>query len=120
MFYYLVTLAELNRVARSHMDRNSGRLCGGESCARHFVHGLTHWLGMDVHDVGDYGTPLAPGMVITIEPGVYIQEEEIGIRIEDDVLITETGFELLSRDLPRDPDAIEAAMAEAPGLRVRR
>lgn len=113
-----VTLAQLTRVARAHMDRHSGTLCGTEPCTRYFVHGLSHWLGMDVHDVGEYGTPLAPGMVITIEPGVYIEGEELGIRIEDDVLVTESGYELLSGALPRDPDAVEAVMAETP-RRVR-
>lgn len=109
-----VTVAQLTQVARRWMDRNSGELCGADPCTRYFVHGLSHWLGMDVHDVGDYATPLAPGMVITIEPGVYIPEEGIGIRIEDDVLVTENGYELLSGDLPRHPDAVEAVMAEAP------
>lgn len=113
-----VTLAELNRVARDHMERNSGDLCGGAPCTRYFLHGLTHWLGMDVHDVGEFGTPLRPGMVITIEPGLYITEEGLGIRIEDDVLVTDSGYELLSGALPRDPEAIEAAMSEPP-KRVR-
>jgi Xaa-Pro aminopeptidase len=108
------TLGELTRVARDYMDRHAGALCGGDPCSRYFVHGLGHWLGMDVHDVGDYGTPLAEGMVITIEPGVYLPEEEIGIRIEDDVLVTSDGYELLSGMLPRHPDAVEAAMAESP------
>jgi Xaa-Pro aminopeptidase len=108
------TLGELTRVARDYMDRHAGDLCGGDPCSRYFVHGLGHWLGMDVHDVGDYGTPLAEGMVITIEPGVYLPGEEIGIRIEDDVLVTSDGYELLSGMLPRHPDAVEAAMAESP------
>ncbi len=106
-----VTLGELTRIARGYMQENSGTLCGDVTCDRYFVHGLSHWLGMDVHDVGDYGTPLAPGMVFTIEPGIYIPEEEIGIRIEDDVLVTEQGYELLSGAAPRHPDEIEALMA---------
>jgi len=114
------TVADLTREARRYMDANSGSLCGEAPCTRYFVHGLSHWLGMDVHDVGDYGTRLAPGMVITIEPGVYIEGEEIGIRIEDDVLVTASGYELLTGALPRDPDAVEAAMAETPRqIRVR-
>lgn len=71
-----------------------------------FVHGLSHMLGMDVHDL-DPGIPLQPGMVFTIEPGLYIPSEGIGIRIEDDYLVTETGVENLSRALPREPDAVE-------------
>ena len=65
-------------------------------------HATSHFLGLDVHDVGDYQSPLEPGMVLTVEPGIYIPEEGIGIRIEDDVLITEEGNKVLSAELPRD------------------
>ncbi|MGH7503484.1 MAG: aminopeptidase P N-terminal domain-containing protein [Longimicrobiales bacterium] len=106
-----VLISELDRIAREHIDRNSGNLCGGQSCNRYFIHGLSHWLGMDVHDVGDYQTRLAPGMVLTIEPGIYIASENLGIRIEDDVLVTATGHELLSKGAPRDPAEIEKLMA---------
>lgn len=91
-----------------------------------FMHGLSHWLGLDVHDVGHYGTPsrdriLEPGMVLTIEPGLYIAPDAdvppeyrgIGIRIEDDILITETGNENLTDSVVKDPEAIEALMAAA-------
>jgi len=107
-----VTIAELTRIARAYMRDNSGDLCGPESCERYFVHGLSHWLGMDVHDVGDYATPLAPGMAITIEPGIYIPEEAIGIRIEDDILVTASGGEILSAGAPRRAADIEKLMAE--------
>ena len=105
-----VTLPVLDRVARSYIREHSGSLCGAAPCDRWFVHGLSHWLGMDVHDVGSYATPLAPGMVFTIEPGIYLPEEGLGIRIEDDVLVTAPGHELLSAAAPRTPDAVEAAM----------
>ena len=65
---------------------------------------------MDVHDVGDYTTPFAPGMVLTVEPGIYIPDEQLGVRIEDDVLVTATGHDLLSAKAPRSPDDIEKAM----------
>jgi Xaa-Pro aminopeptidase len=106
-----VTIAELNAIARRHMDGNSGDICGGQSCNRFFLHGLSHWLGMDVHDVGDYNRPLEPGMVLTIEPGIYIASENLGIRIEDDILVTDTGHEVLSADAPRTIDEIERTMA---------
>ncbi|ACT08403.1 peptidase M24 [Dickeya chrysanthemi Ech1591] len=93
-----------------------------------FMHGLSHWLGMDVHDVGDYGTAdrgrtLEPGMVLTVEPGLYIAPDAdvpaeyrgIGIRIEDDIVITATGNEVLTGDVVKDPDEIEALMARAAG-----
>ena len=74
-----------------------------------FVHGLSHMMGMDVHDP-DLGKPLQPGMVFTIEPGVYIPTENIGIRIEDDYLMTGKGVVNLSSALPTEPDAIERMM----------
>lgn len=65
---------------------------------RYYPHALSHFLGLDVHDVGDYDTPLEPGMVLTVEPGIYIPEEGIGVRIEDNILITEDGYENLTKD----------------------
>lgn len=91
-----------------------------------YMHGLGHWLGLDVHDVGHYGTPdrdrtLEPGMVLTVEPGLYIAPDAdvpeeyrgMGIRIEDDILITATGIENLTASVVKDADAIEALMAAA-------
>lgn len=75
-----------------------------------FPHGIGHHLGLDVHDLSDSMAPLAPGMVITVEPGVYLPEEGIGIRIEDDVLVTESGCEVLSRSLPKEVHEVEAAV----------
>jgi Xaa-Pro aminopeptidase len=85
----------------------------GKPLGQYYIHGLGHDIGLDVHDPGDYCQPLQPGMVVTMEPGIYIPEENLGVRIEDDVLITTTGYKLLSERLPRDADAIEKIMAEA-------
>jgi len=85
----------------------------GKKLGQYYIHGLGHHIGLDVHDPGAYCKPLEPGMVVTMEPGIYIPEENLGVRIEDDVLITETGYELLSRRLPRDPAEIEKIMADA-------
>ncbi|HTQ06556.1 MAG TPA: aminopeptidase P N-terminal domain-containing protein [Polyangiaceae bacterium] len=88
-----------------------------------FMHGTSHWLGMDVHDVGAYyiakkARPLAPGMVLTVEPGLYFTQTDervrpefrgIGIRIEDDVLVTEAGARVLSEAIPKEVDAVEQA-----------
>lgn len=72
-----------------------------ESIRHYYPHATSHFLGLNVHDVGDYTLALEPGNVLTVEPGIYIPEEGIGVRIEDDVLITKDGIEILSRALPR-------------------
>lgn len=92
-----------------------------------YMHRAGHWLGMDVHDVGDYRIGgewrvLEPGMVMTVEPGIYIAPDNtnvakkwrgIGVRIEDDVVVTRSGCDVLSASVPKDADAIEALMAGA-------
>jgi Xaa-Pro aminopeptidase len=95
-----------------------GKDLHGKSLGQYFIHGLGHDIGLDVHDPGEYCKSLEPGMVITVEPGIYIPEENLGVRIEDDILITETGYKLLSERLPRNPDEIEKIMAEAAGKRA--
>lgn len=103
---------QLERIARLHMKNRSGDLCGTTTCDRYFVHGLSHWLGMDVHDVGSYATALEPGMVLTVEPGIYLPEESLGVRIEDDVLVTEDGREVLSAGAAKTVEEIEALMSQ--------
>ena len=76
-------------------------------------HSLSHHLGLDVHDAGDPEDPLRAGNVITIEPGIYLPAEGIGVRLEDDYLVTETGLVLLGPDLEKEPAALERAMAKA-------
>jgi len=78
----------------------------------YFIHGAGHFLGLDVHDAGNYDLPLEAGVVITVEPGIYIPEEGIGIRIEDDILVTEEGPVILSRHIPRTIEEIEQTMAD--------
>lgn len=73
-----------------------------ESVRHYFPHSTSHFLGLDTHDAGEYDKPLEPGVVITVEPGIYIPEESLGIRIEDDILITDTGNQVLSAALGRD------------------
>src|SRR6202047_4207616 len=91
----------------------------GEPLGQYYIHGLGHHIGLNVHDPGEYCKPLEAGMVVTVEPGIYIPEENLGVRIEDDVLITATGYKLLSERLPRDPDEIEKIMADAAKLRLK-
>jgi Xaa-Pro aminopeptidase len=89
-----------------------GKDLHGQPLGQYFIHGLGHSVGLNVHDPMDYTRPLEAGMVITDEPGIYIPEEKIGVRIEDMLLITENGAEVLTRRLPRSPDEIEKLMAE--------
>lgn len=108
------TLEEVNRAARGFLRDHSGDLCGPESCAAYLLHGVSHWLGMDVHDVGSNRSPLQAGMVLTLEPGLYLADESLGIRIEDDILVTESGYEVLSGELPLTRADIEAIMRDPP------
>ena len=85
----------------------------GRPLGRYFIHGLGHHIGLEVHDAGDPYRPLEAGMVITDEPGIYIPEEKIGVRIEDDVLVTPTGYKLLTARLPRTAEEIETIMSTA-------
>lgn len=102
----------LYKIAYDYINTH-GKDKHGNPLGRYFIHGLSHHIGLYVHDVGDVNRPLEPGMVFTIEPGIYIPEENIGVRIEDDVLVTADGAKLLSARLPRDPAEIERIMAEA-------
>jgi Xaa-Pro aminopeptidase len=103
-----------------------GKLLKDDAYKPYYMHRTGHWLGMDVHDVGTYKRDgdwrvLEPGMVLTVEPGLYMPATEavpepyrlIGIRIEDDVLILDDGNEVLSAAAPKDPDEIEALMARS-------
>ncbi len=106
-------MSDLTLAARDAMRASLLRAGNQLTLDNFFIHGLGHFIGLNVHDVGDYAQPLPPGSVITIEPGVYIPAERIGIRIEDDYLVTETGLVKLSADIPSRPEAIEQAMRQA-------
>ena len=108
------------------LDGSLPKLIKDGAYRQYYMHRTGHWLGMDVHDVGDYKVGdewriLEPGMVTTVEPGIYIPNKRnipkafrnIGIRIEDDVAVTSAGADVLSKGLVRDPDDIEALMQSA-------
>jgi Xaa-Pro aminopeptidase len=101
----------LQKIAMDYIDSH-GKDKEGRSLGRYYIHGLSHHVGLDVHDPSGPSRPLEPGMVITIEPGIYIPEENLGVRIEDDVLITPTGYKQLTARLPRSVDEIEKIMAD--------
>jgi Xaa-Pro aminopeptidase len=134
------TLAELNKIACDFLTEglhNLGLLKGDlatlindKACKKYFIHGLGHWLGLDVHDVGDYQSndkreqtrAFEAGMVMTIEPGLYIPLDDfsvdvkwrgIAVRIEDNILVTETGYENLTVNAPKEIAEIETLMANS-------
>lgn len=107
------TLRSLNERCKEVLTEGCiklGLISSGEELSNYYYHGVSHFLGLDTHDVGNREQPLMPGMVITVEPGLYIEQEQIGIRIEDDVLVLQNGAKVLSDGFLTDPDEIEAFM----------
>ena len=110
-----MTTRELNDICKKVLAAGCmelGLIEKEEEIGKYYMHGVSHHLGIDVHDVTVEGVKLAPGSVITDEPGLYIDEWEIGIRIEDDLLITEDGCKVLSSGIIKEPEEIEAFMAK--------
>ena len=97
----------LHDVAYEYINTH-GKDSHGEPLGKYFIHGLGHYVGLNVHDDGDYSVPLAPGMVFTIEPGIYIPEEKLGVRIEDMFYVDKDGKLIrLTESLPQTSDEIE-------------
>lgn len=109
---YKVLNETASRVLADGLKR-LGLIESDSQLSQYYYHGVSHFLGLDTHDVGQHAPdmPLAAGMVLTVEPGLYIAEENIGIRIEDNVLITDTGCEVLSSAIPKKAEDIESLMA---------
>ena len=101
----------LQKIAYDYIDSH-GKDLNGKPLGQYFIHGLGHSVGLNVHDPTDYNSTLEPGMVMTLEPGIYIPDEKLGVRIEDMILVTQDGAELLTRRLPRDPNEIEKMMSQ--------
>src|ERR1700674_1483118 len=108
----------LHKISYDYINSH-GKDLHGKSLGQYYIHGLGHNIGLNVHDPGEYCRALEPGMVVTMEPGIYIPEENLGVRIEDDVLVTDTGYKLLSERLPRDPAEIEKIMAQGAAQRAK-
>ena len=108
-----ITLKDLNDLTKKILGEGlvkMGKISSVEEVGKYYMHSVSHAIGIDCHDCCFTGDVLKPGWIISDEPGLYVDEEEIGIRIEDDLLITENGCEVLSQDILRDPDEIEAFM----------
>lgn len=108
-----IPFESLNKVCQETLTAEllqEGIIKEASELSKYYYHGVSHYLGLDVHDIGSRNGLLKPGMILTVEPGLYIAEENIGIRIEDDVLITENGNDVLSKAIPKTVEAIEAIM----------
>jgi Xaa-Pro aminopeptidase len=109
-----ITLLELNTIVKNVYAKRcveEGVIASADQVDTVYYHSVSHFLGLDTHDVGQLeGMKLVPGMVITVEPGLYVAHEGIGIRIEDDVLVTDTGMENLSIAIPKTISAIESIL----------
>jgi Xaa-Pro aminopeptidase len=98
--------------AASDYINTHGKDSHGEPLGKYFIHGLGHYVGLNVHDPGDYSVPLGPGVIFTIEPGIYIPEEKLGVRIEDMFYVDKNGKLIrLTESLPQTPDEIERLMS---------
>ncbi len=109
-----VSFADIEDHARRRVGEElvaAGYLGKDEDVGKYYWHRGTHHIGLDVHDVGPQGNPIQPGMVFTIDVGIYMEDENIGFRVEDNVAITESGYEHLSVDIVREVDDIEAMMS---------
>ena len=109
-----ITTKELNQILIQYFAKELkkiGLIKEDNEVSKYYYHGVSHHIGLDCHDLCEY-TPLKAGSIISNEPGLYIAEEGIGIRIEDDILITETGAEWLSKDIIKEVDDIEKFMRE--------
>lgn len=110
-----IMFSVLNETAKKVLSEGCielGLIKDDSELSKYYFHGVSHYLGLDTHDVGSRDMELKPGMVLTNEPGLYIEEENMGIRIEDDILITEDGCENLSKQIIKTVEEIEAFMAK--------
>jgi Xaa-Pro aminopeptidase len=108
-----IDFKELNNITRKVLAeecKEIGLIKEDSELIKYYYHGVSHYLGLDTHDVGGYNRKLEPGMVLTVEPGLYIEEEGLGIRIEDNILVTENGCENLSKDIIKTVEEIEEFM----------
>ena len=107
-----ITMSELRKIAFGVIEGSELRDTNGEPLGQYFIHGLGHFLGLDAHDPGGDEVVLEPGMVITNEPGIYLPEEELGVRIENDFVVTADGGENLSAELPTSISDVEEMMRQ--------
>ena len=110
-----MTFDKLQDVAKESMFNDLKKakiLKKKEDLANFYYHGLGHYMGLDVHDIGERNAEFKKGMVFTIEPGLYIADKKIGVRLENNILVTENGYENLSKSIPIEIDEIEKIMGK--------
>ncbi len=108
-----IMFSDLNKFAKEELAKGMiklGKIKEISEIDKYYYHTVGHYLGLDTHDVGTYSKPLEPGVIITVEPGIYVGDEGIGIRVEDNVLVTEKGYEVLSKDIIKEIYDIEEFM----------
>ena len=103
-------LLQLNLITQTDIDNQDPKW---PAYKKYFMHGTSHFIGLDVHDVGDWNKPIEPGMVFTCEPGIYIREENLGIRLENDILVTDGDPNDLMANIPLEAEEIEDLMNES-------
>src|SRR5262249_49149276 len=118
--YDIVLRAQAAGIAAAHagvtvdeIDRATRKVVEDAGYYDYYIHSCCHFVGLQVHDAGDYGAPLPANSVITVEPGIYLPQRGFGVRIEDEILITPSGAEVITKDIPKDPDELERSMAKA-------
>lgn len=110
-----VTTEEFNNLAKKLLAEGLmkiGKIQDESELSKYYYHSIGHFLGLDVHDVGNYTEPFKAGQILTVEPGLYLEDEKIGIRIEDNILLTKNGNINLSEKIPKEIEDIERIMAE--------
>lgn len=100
-------LLQLGLITQEQVDKHTE---DEPACKKYFMHGLGHVLGIDVHDVGPMWEPFAPGWVLTVEPGIYIPDEGFGVRLENNIVVTESGPIDLTGNIPVEAEEIEQIM----------
>lgn len=108
----LMELQSKTRELIAQECKELGLIQDDDEVVKYYMHGVSHFLGMDTHDLGGRDAVLEAGNVITVEPGIYIPEERLGVRIEDDVLVTESGYCVLSQNIPKEIEEIEEILKD--------
>lgn len=108
----LIDLQSKTRELITQECKELGLIQDDDEVIKYYMHGVSHFLGMDTHDLGGRDAVLEAGNVITVEPGIYIPDERLGVRIEDDVLVTESGYCVLSQNIPKEIEEIEEILKD--------